>query len=789
MSIPPLSDQVSTSLSNWPCPFPPCLTRYLLLCPTDRVHSPLVWPGIYFSVQLTVSIPPCLTRYLLLCPTDRVHSPLVWPGIYFSAQLTVSIPPLSDQVSTSLSNWPYPFPPCLTRYLLLCPTDRVHSPLVWPGIYFSAQLTVSIPPLSDQVSTSLSNWPCPSPLVWPGIYFSVQLTVSIPPLSDQVSTSLPNWPCPFPPCLTRYLLLCPTDRVHPPLSDQISTSLSNRPCPFPPCLTRYLLLCPTDRVHSPLVWPGIYFSVQLTVSIPPCLTRYLLLCPTDRVHSPLVWPGIYFSAQLTVSIPPLSDQVSTSLSNWPYPFPPCLTRYLLLCPTDRVHSPLVWPGIYFSAQLTVSIPPLSDQVSTSLSNWPYPFLRVWPGIYFSAQLTVSIPPLSDQVSTSLSNWPYLFPPCLTRYLLLCPTDRVHSPLVWPGIYFSAQLTVSIPPLSDQVSTSLSNWPCPFLRVWPGIYFSAHWCPPCRGFTPVLAEYYTTLRAADKKFQVVFVSSDRDEASAKDYYSSMPWLMVPFADRAKKVGPSLYLFLFLSLFLGLCLFVCLSVSLRLLGSIYLSLCLYLYLPISISHLLLSLCLCLSVCLSVCAFLPISRYISILQFLQSIPCISDPFRISCVSLLFPPPLSGLSFFSSCFYNLSYLFFFFSSSLYPSLSNIPIMCLYVCLYLFLPLTPLPFSLSLFLSLSMSLCLSLWILEWSNVTLSVPEKKLACFAAHTSRIPPVYVLNILTTQIEGVSSKPRLSHILIKIEVRCKRSSSGYSLSFFFWTDATVGLMIAEA
>ena len=23
----------------------------------------------------------------------------------------------------------------------------------------------------------------------------------------------------------------------------------------------------------------------------------------------------------------------------------------------------------------------------------------------------------------------------------------------------------------------------------GIYFSAHWCPPCRGFTPVLSEFY------------------------------------------------------------------------------------------------------------------------------------------------------------------------------------------------------------------------------------------------------------------------------------------------------------
>ena len=46
----------------------------------------------------------------------------------------------------------------------------------------------------------------------------------------------------------------------------------------------------------------------------------------------------------------------------------------------------------------------------------------------------------------------------------------------------------------------------------GIYFSAHWCPPCRGFTPKLAEAYQKLKANGKELEIVFVSSDRDQHS-------------------------------------------------------------------------------------------------------------------------------------------------------------------------------------------------------------------------------------------------------------------------------------
>jgi len=67
----------------------------------------------------------------------------------------------------------------------------------------------------------------------------------------------------------------------------------------------------------------------------------------------------------------------------------------------------------------------------------------------------------------------------------------------------------------------------------GLYFSAHWCPPCRGFTPQLIETYETIRKAGKKFEMIFVSSDRSVDSFKDYFGTMPWYSIPYEDNEKK----------------------------------------------------------------------------------------------------------------------------------------------------------------------------------------------------------------------------------------------------------------
>lgn len=67
-----------------------------------------------------------------------------------------------------------------------------------------------------------------------------------------------------------------------------------------------------------------------------------------------------------------------------------------------------------------------------------------------------------------------------------------------------------------------------------VYFSAHWCPPCRGFTPALATFYNTMQSKGQvPFEIVFASSDRDQASFDEYYSEMPFASIPFENRQAK----------------------------------------------------------------------------------------------------------------------------------------------------------------------------------------------------------------------------------------------------------------
>ena len=62
------------------------------------------------------------------------------------------------------------------------------------------------------------------------------------------------------------------------------------------------------------------------------------------------------------------------------------------------------------------------------------------------------------------------------------------------------------------------------------YCSAHWCPPCRKFTPELVAEYTKLQAKHPGvFELVFISSDESARDQLKYAreAEMPWPMVKY----------------------------------------------------------------------------------------------------------------------------------------------------------------------------------------------------------------------------------------------------------------------
>jgi len=56
------------------------------------------------------------------------------------------------------------------------------------------------------------------------------------------------------------------------------------------------------------------------------------------------------------------------------------------------------------------------------------------------------------------------------------------------------------------------------------YRSALWCPPCRAFTPKLVKFYKKQKRRGAAFELVYISSDRNEDSMVEYMKDydMPW---------------------------------------------------------------------------------------------------------------------------------------------------------------------------------------------------------------------------------------------------------------------------
>lgn len=81
------------------------------------------------------------------------------------------------------------------------------------------------------------------------------------------------------------------------------------------------------------------------------------------------------------------------------------------------------------------------------------------------------------------------------------------------------------------------------NIYLRLYFSAHWCPPCRKFTPLLAEAYTAHKEyvlanslAEShtigEIEVIFISLDSVKSEYDNYRADMPWYSVPFSNLHK-----------------------------------------------------------------------------------------------------------------------------------------------------------------------------------------------------------------------------------------------------------------
>jgi nucleoredoxin len=74
-----------------------------------------------------------------------------------------------------------------------------------------------------------------------------------------------------------------------------------------------------------------------------------------------------------------------------------------------------------------------------------------------------------------------------------------------------------------------------------LYFSAHWCAPCRKFTPQLVDYYNRVAAQHPEFEIVLVSNDRSQFGFETHLkeAQMPWPAIDYQKVNSKAAINKY----------------------------------------------------------------------------------------------------------------------------------------------------------------------------------------------------------------------------------------------------------
>jgi len=159
-----------------------------------------------------------------------------------------------------------------------------------------------------------------------------------------------------------------------------------------------------------------------------------------------------------------------------------------------------------------------------MNNSSFPFLETpgdWATFHFLPEILV--PECNDAAADPTTNAPNFDVPL---------EENFFSVLLGPSLLLktNGSETATLPILDALRHTRLI-----------GLYFSAHWCPPCKKFTPMLIEAYEHLKASfvHHGFEIIFVSSDRSTAEFNQYYASMPWAAVPYDEtRMRQQGISM-----------------------------------------------------------------------------------------------------------------------------------------------------------------------------------------------------------------------------------------------------------
>jgi nucleoredoxin len=74
-----------------------------------------------------------------------------------------------------------------------------------------------------------------------------------------------------------------------------------------------------------------------------------------------------------------------------------------------------------------------------------------------------------------------------------------------------------------------------------LYFSAHWCGPCRKFTPGLVNFYNEMAPKHPELELIFVSLDKSPFNMEVYMrdTNMPWPAIDYQKIPGKNGISHY----------------------------------------------------------------------------------------------------------------------------------------------------------------------------------------------------------------------------------------------------------